>query len=300
MTTFTVAPRAPARSEAKPLRPPDRLALEITGRDYVSHSQLSLMRACPKKFAFRYIEEAPADFVPVSLVYGGAIHAGIEAYYRARLEGWSLSAEGMLKAYHSAWQQTVESAGSHVPVKYGVKEDESSVHALAKRTIDAFLASPLANPKGIVIGVEEEQRIVLHPDLPSVLTRVDLITATDTALHITDFKTARSKWTPEKAEEASDQLLLYASASTGLATSMNLPVKLTFAVLTKAKSPLVQVLPVPAAPERARAVTQSALQTWSAIVAGNFYPNPTPMNCTTCPYKRHCPVFAGRSASALN
>ena len=31
--------------------------------------------------------------------------------------------------------------------------------------------------KGTVLGVEEELRIVLHPDLPDALTRVDLVTS---------------------------------------------------------------------------------------------------------------------------
>jgi hypothetical protein len=32
--------------------------------------------------------------------------------------------------------------------------------------IEAFLISRLASPQGEILGVEEELRIVLHPDLP--------------------------------------------------------------------------------------------------------------------------------------
>ena len=293
MTTL-LAGRASAPAPAPPLRAPNRLALQITSRTYVSYSQLSLMRSCPKKFSFHYIEKAPKDFIPASLVYGGSIHASVEAFYRGRLEGLSLSADEMLLSYHAAWRRNLQDAGEKVPIKFGVKEDETTVHALAQRTIVAFLASPLATPKGAVLGVEEELRVVLHPDLPDVLTRVDLVTSSATALYVTDFKTSRSKWTPAKAQEAGDQLVIYASATADMARGMNLPVKLAFAVLTKAKVPQVQILPVPTDTSRVASMTTAAVQTWAAIVAANFYPNPSPMNCSTCAYKSRCPVFGGK------
>jgi len=295
MTTLTVARTSAPMHLPQPSqpyqRPPNRQALQITGRNYVSYSQLNLMRNCPKKFSLQYLEKVPRDFIPVSLVHGGSIHAALEGYFRARLEGLTLSAEEMLLAYHAAWKRNLQDAGQQVPVKYGAKEDEPAVHALAERTITAFLASPLASPKGTVLGVEEELRIVLHPDLPDVLAKVDLVTHSDTALYVTDFKTSRSRWTPQKAQESSDQLVIYASATADMAAQMGLPVKLAFAVLTKAKTPIVQILPVPTDTSRVAAMTESAVQTWAAIVAGHFYPNPSPMNCTGCPFRSRCPAF---------
>jgi hypothetical protein len=54
MTTTLVAAGSAAlrRLSAGAVRPPNRLAEQITGRTYLSHSQLSLMRTCPRKFAF--------------------------------------------------------------------------------------------------------------------------------------------------------------------------------------------------------------------------------------------------------
>ena len=37
---------------AKRNRPSNRDAERITGRDYISHTQLGVMRACPRKFAY--------------------------------------------------------------------------------------------------------------------------------------------------------------------------------------------------------------------------------------------------------
>ena len=83
---------------------------------------------------------------------------------------------------------------------------------------------------------------MLDNDLPDLLAKVDLVTMTDGALHVIDFKTSRSRWSEEKARESGEQLLLYAQIVNGMSQRLNLPVKLHFAVLTKAKKPAVQLL----------------------------------------------------------
>jgi len=70
-----------------------------------------------------------------------------------------------------------------------------------------------------------------------------------------------------------------------------LPVKLHFAVITKAKTPLVQLLPVPADAGRVDALTEGVGQVWRAIQIGNFYPNSSPQHCTTCPFRSRCPAL---------
>lgn len=71
-----------ARSMSTPAqpreRPPNRAAERLTGRSYLSHSQISLMRSCPRRFAFQYVDRVPADFVPSSLIFGGSIHSALE------------------------------------------------------------------------------------------------------------------------------------------------------------------------------------------------------------------------------
>ena len=166
---------------------------------------------------------------------------------------------------------------------------------MAARIIEAFLSSPLAQPDGEIIGVEEELRVQLHPDLPDVVARVDLVYEATEALHIIDFKTSRSRWTQEKALEAGDQLVLYGTTLSGISNSLAIPVQLEFGVITKAKTPVIQMLSVPTEPAKILSMKQTSLQVWEAIKSGIFYPNPTPQQCTTCPFKSKCPVFSGRS-----
>jgi CRISPR/Cas system-associated exonuclease Cas4 (RecB family) len=282
-------PNAPASARA-----PNRAVERLTGRSYLSHSQISLMRSCPQRFAFQYVEKVPKDFQPSALLLGGGIHSALELFFRAKLEGLGVTKEALLSAYHDAWNCQQRDAGDEIPVRFNIGESPDTLHALADRMIVAFLTSPLAEPKGVIVGIEEELRIVLHPDLPDVLARVDLVTQTDGSLHVIDFKTSRSRWTEQKAAESGDQLVLYGQTVARMSRSMGLPVKLHFAVLTKHKKPQVQILPVAADEQRVEVMRDGIAQVWAAIQAGNFYPSPSPMSCATCPFKSRCPVFAGR------
>ena len=152
----------------------------------------------------------------------------------------------------------------------------------------------MAEPNGTIVGIEEELRVMLDADLPDLLARVDLVTQTEGALNVIDFKTSRSSWTEQKAQESGDQLVLYGKTVARMSRSLGLPVKLHFAVLTKHKVPRVQVLPVMADENRVSVMRDGVAQVWAAIQSGNFYPNPSPMNCTACPFRSKCPVFAGR------
>src|SRR4051812_32950956 len=98
----------------KPSPPPPRVraacaAAEIlTGRDYISHSQLSTMRMCPKKFEFQYILNVEPDHQPSSLLFGGAIHEALELHFRAMLEGLTVTPAALLSTYHDAWRRDRE------------------------------------------------------------------------------------------------------------------------------------------------------------------------------------------------
>jgi CRISPR/Cas system-associated exonuclease Cas4 (RecB family) len=290
ITIMAPAVRAPNVSE----RPPNRLAEQITGRTYLSHSQISTMRSCPRKFAFLYVEKAPADFIPSSLIFGGSIHSSLELHFRARLEGLHTTHAALISAYRDSWRRQKEQGGDNIPVRFNKDLDENQIHALAERMIAAFMSSPLASPKGTVLGIEEELRVQLDPELPDLLAKVDLVTQTDGCLHVVDFKTSRSRWNEQKAEESGEQLLLYGVTVAEMSPHLGRAVKLHFAIITKAEKPVVQLIPVPSSPDRVESLKESVAAVWSAIQTGNFYPSPSPQNCTTCPYRSRCPVFGNK------
>jgi CRISPR/Cas system-associated exonuclease Cas4 (RecB family) len=283
---MTLTLTRPAVQSASPsTRPPNRLAEQITGRTYLSHSQLSLMRSCPRKFAFQYVEKVRPDHVAATLLFGGSIHAALELYYRCQLEGLGVTKEALLSAYHDAWHRERRDASDAVPIRYNKGDDDDKLHALAARMLTAFLKSPLASPKGTILGIEEEMRVVLDPALPDVLAKVDLVTQTDDGLHVIDFKTSKARWNEQKALESGDQLLLYGVTVARMSRNLGVPVRLHFAILTKHKTPLVQLMLVPTDTSRVAAMKDGVAQVWEAIQTGNFYPSPSPMNCTACQFR---------------
>ena len=295
MTTI-LAEGPPSGGVAATSRPPNRLAEKITGRTYLSYSQVNLMRSCPRKFAFLYVEKTSPDFIPSSLIFGGSIHSSLELYFRAKLEGLEVTKEALLSAYHDAWkrqqEQAREQTGADDNVRFNKGDDVDTLHVLADRMLTVFLQSSFAQPKGVILGVEEQLRVVVDPGLPDLMAKVDLVTHTDGCLHVVDFKTSRSRWTAEKAQESGDQLVLYAVTVETMSRSLELPVKLHFAIITKAKTPVVQLLPVQVDGGRVEMLKEIVASVWQAIQSGNFYPSPSPMNCTTCPFRSRCPVFS--------
>lgn len=310
-STLTPSPPGPARTPGSPpgslpgLRPritagtiprpraANIEAQQLTGRPYISHSQLAAFRGCPRKFAFIYIENAPREFLASSLLFGSAAHAAFEFHFRCRLEGVSISAGDLLHVFMERWKEET-SREDGLPVRFNRGEDMGTITALAERMITVFLESPLSRPSGQIVGIEESFRVVIDDDLPDILARVDLVTQTDDALHVVDLKTSRSRWSEERAVEGADQLHLYGRTVGHMAQGVGLPVKLHFGVITKARIPTVQVLDLPTDEARLAGVREGVLAVWRAAKAGNYFANPSPQNCATCPFRGRCPAYAGR------
>jgi len=69
--------------------------------------------------------------------------------------------------------------------------------------------------------------------------------------------------------------------------------RLQFAVLTKSKSPVVEVHEVTVDPSRVDRTKRVFERTWSAIESGLVYPAPSVMNCSGCPFQQPCREWTG-------
>jgi putative RecB family exonuclease len=257
-------------------------AQRLTGRDYVSWSALSTYRQCPLRYYFRYVRRLPEPVVSASLAFGGALHAAIELHFRELLAGNSPPDQDMLLgAFWEEWNNRSETT-----IEFGKNEDLNSIAHLADRTIAAFRTSEFARPSGRILGVEEELRGQLVEGMPELLAKLDLVVETDDSLVVTDFKSARSRWSPGQAEISGEQLLLYADLAKELAPAKQL--RLEFVVITKAKAPQIDRLSVSSDRARVRRIQRVAENVWQAISSERFYPAPSAMNCAGCPFTAPC------------
>jgi putative RecB family exonuclease len=231
---------------------------------------------------FRYVAGLPEESVSSALVFGSGIHTAIESVYRAELAGEAKpDVEQLMFAYRSAWLP-------HDPdkIQFGSSETRSSLDALAGKMLAAFLASPAASVQGRVLGVEEEIRGMLVEGVPDLYGRIDLVTEDDDQLVLTDFKTSRGKWSPDQADDASEQLILYSKLAGELAPGKKLVTR--FLVLTKTKDPLIEEHLGEVRPDRVARTLVSVERVWRAVEAGNFYPALSVVGCASCGYREAC------------
>ena len=271
---------------ADPVSDISHTAESLTGRDYLSWSAVSTYLRCPLKYQFHYLDQLPEEFVSTNLVFGGAIHAALEAYFGEHLASRrSLSVDALLAVYHATWSQADLAA-----VQFGKSEDLASLGSLAERMLQAFVVSDLSRPTGSIIGIEEELRFPVLADCPDLLARLDLLVETDEAFVVTDFKTARSRWSPGDVNAAEGQLIVYHELVRQWADK---PIRLQFAVITKTKQPDVEIQPVTADPQRIERIRRLIQRVWAGIQTGVFYPVPSAMNCPTCGYRNRCARWTG-------
>ncbi|MBI1314470.1 hypothetical protein GC176_24520 [bacterium] len=269
--------------------PRSRVSTVGPERDYISHSAITTYQQCPLRYRFRYVDGRSEEFVAANLIFGGAIHAALEFHFTELLQGNEPpTLDLLLDAFQAEWRaRSVEAAD----IRFGRDENHNSLSTLADRMLSAFRASPAAAPDETLIGIEEELRGELLPGLPDLLARIDLLTTNSDALVITDFKTARSRWSQGQAETSATQLLLYSELARRLLPDRN--VTLRFLVLTKTKTPAVESFNVDVSRPLARRTVNTVKHTWRAIRAGHFYPAPSPMHCPACPFRSACRAWTG-------
>lgn len=256
-------------------------------RDHISHSSLQMYRQCPLKFYFKYIAALPEATIPASFVLGRGVHAALEFYFNELLAGGAdPKLDTLLGAFQEGWEEHPAES-----IKYSKSETRDSLGRLADRLLRAFLDSDFARPTGRIIGIEEEFRGSIIPGAPPLLARLDLLTETDDAITVTDFKTARSAWSNQQAEGAGSQLLLYAELVRRLLPHK--PLRLEFIVATKTKEVSIARHIVALNQHSLARTKRIAERVWRAIEAQHFYPNPSAMNCPSCPFRDPCRRWTG-------
>ena len=265
---------------------PNDVALELTGRNYLSYSGVTAYRRCPLAYALRYVHDLPEESVSASLLFGGAIHSAAEHHFNEIMAGNpSPDLDELLTAFWESWRARAED----VVIQFGKGEDINAIGQLADRVLRAFRESDVARPQGRILGVEEELRGQIIDGVPDLLARIDLLVETDDELAVIDLKTARSRWSAEQAHDSAEQLLLYSELAHQLVPEKKVVCR--FIVVTKTKTPVVEQHTVAVDPrriDRTKAVVECV---WRAIEAGHFYPTPSPIACSSCPYRQPCQAW---------
>jgi CRISPR/Cas system-associated exonuclease Cas4 (RecB family) len=261
--------------------------LKTIHRDYLSYSAISLFVNCPLRYYFKYVAGLRERTVSASLVFGSAMHRAIQYHFEQLMAGCSApDLDTLLAIYQDGWR-----ARDLRDVRFDNGTTIDSLGRLADHLLQTFQRSDFAHPEGHILAIEEEFRDKLIPGAPDLLARVDLVVDTGDTLVVSDFKTARSKWSWGQVQESAIQLLLYSELVKQLADGK--PLRLEFAVLTKTKVPALTIHPVEIDSHRVERMKRLFERVWRAIQAGHFYPNPSHLSCPSCPFREPCQDWKG-------
>ena len=256
-------------------------------RDYVSFSALSLYQRCSLRYFFRYVAQLPEESTSSSLVFGRAIHNAIEHHFKELLAGNKPpDLDAMLAEFNVGWDETPSEQ-----IAFPKTDSRNSMAHLADRVLTAFQGSDVAQPKGHILGIEEELRGQVIDGAPDLLARLDLLMESEGTLTVTDFKTSKSAWSSDQATDSAEQLLLYGELVRQ--RFPGLPIRLEFIVFSKARKVAIGRYVVPLNAARVARTKRIAQRVWQAISAGHYIPSPSPLNCNGCPYRTACRQWSG-------
>jgi putative RecB family exonuclease len=251
--------------------------------DHISYSQINQYTTCSLKYRFSYIDGLEPEFTSSALLFGSAMHAGIEAYLQSALEGDHLRSDQLVDIYREEWK-----ISNGAPIRYsGRGESEDSLLNKAGELFGLFVNQ--YDHEAEVIAVEEAFTIDLNQftgdgneNLPPFVGYVDAIIQNGSTALI-DYKTSSRK---PNGDLNPMQLVAYSLGATTLGYDPN-DLAYRYEYLVKTAKPELVNVPVSVSDDDRRRFLKITSRVWKAIQSAIFFPNPSYL-CSSCGYQRQC------------
>jgi CRISPR/Cas system-associated exonuclease Cas4 (RecB family) len=234
------------------------------------------------QFYFQRIRGLPQPTVGSGLVLGSSIHRTLEVYHRCLQEREPVKTDRLHRAFLEAWEE--RETNSEIEFRKGDTRDGSIDQGIS--LIEVYLKEP---PPENIVAVEQEMIFPIHNSQGEYLETpmvaiVDLLIRDDERLTITEIKTSGRSYGNFEVE-ASLQPTSYVNA---VWETFGEPATVEYAVLVKTKTPKVQRLATVRDESDCGRLGDIVQAVERAIAVKAFYPNQTPLNCSTCPYREPC------------
>lgn len=256
---------------------------------HVSYSQLFTYTLCPMKYAHNYVWATPPKSRPLTMIFGKAIHAAAESYYRCLQDtGKALPLEDLQQAFKTSFSKEIKSS----EVKIGLKKGESieGVKTLGEELLKLFHAE--IRPQKIVavelpfsVSVPD---LVNGGDLPCQLVGYfDLVESDHDTYLIGELKTSAQKYSSLKLEYDL-QPTAYSYAMSRMKTSTTEHACLIrYDVLVKTKTPNFEQYFVSRTEKDHQRLIHLINHVLTAIEQRIFYRN-LGWQCLDCQFKTAC------------
>jgi putative RecB family exonuclease len=189
-----------------PAAPADLATLPLPVRE--SHSSLSTYAACPRRYAFRYVEHLPGEVPHWWFTFGSAVHRAFEAFDRARIRA---RREGMPAP---GYDVLARAFGEALDAAACEPDEAARYRARSEPVLLAYLERAVtsdAEPVGVELGFGVDVPVADdEPPLRFVgyIDRIDR--RSDGAIEVIDHKTGRLR--SQEDVDRDRQLTAYAFA----------------------------------------------------------------------------------------
>ena len=186
--------------------PTDLATLPLPARE--SHSSLSTYAACPRRYAFRYVERLPGEVPHWWFTFGSAVHRAFEAFDRARIRARhdGVPAPGF-DVLAQAFDEAVEAAGCE-------PDDAARYRARSGPVLRAYRERAVtsdAQPVGVELGFGLDVPVGDDESPVRFVGYIDRIDRrSDGAIEVIDHKTGRLR--SQEDVDRDRQLTAYAFA----------------------------------------------------------------------------------------
>jgi CRISPR/Cas system-associated exonuclease Cas4 (RecB family) len=264
---------------------------------HLSYSSISTYLLCPRAWRFRYLNKVQTPTAP-ALVFGSAVHGAIEDYLRAQAEqsnakvpvsdhfvdNWSVQLERD-QVINWGKDSAEKMAALGATMCGGPVEVTGAGPSQKLRNLSIFLNDlhPLIVDDAPVIEKRVEFTV---PGVPvPIVGYIDMVASDGVPV---DFKTASRAWYSKKAHtELQPAFYLLALLQDGYQS--NPDGRFRYIVLTKTKKPKVQIIDTKRTVGQLFWLMDLIRETWEAISAGVFPPNPLTWKCPKyCEFSEMC------------
>lgn len=251
-------------------------------RPHWSYSALTQYLRCPLQYYFQRILHLQPVFTSSSLVLGSSVHEALAVYHRGIQDDKRVGDDAIHAAFLDAWKNRSAVASIRFPDGQG----EEEALAQGKSLLEAYLKEP---PPQNIIAVEREMIAPLHNSQGEVLEKpmtsvIDLVAEHEESLKITDLKTSSRSYSEFEAA-VSLQATCYVNA---VQENFGQLATFEYAVLVKIRRPRVQWLETTRTQEDLGRLGDLVQAVDRAVESGVFYPVESPLNCSTCPFRKPC------------
>lgn len=258
---------------------------QLRAEPHISISAARQFLACPRSYALSRIEHVEPAFRPVAFAVGSALHAAVGFWLLEQRAGREPRRADALNVVAEALNAEFKSVGP--PLLLEDEETEGDLQAQVASMLLAVL-DRLPVPER-VLGVEVPFRMKLVDESgrrlgAPLIGAIDAVTEEGGGVVFLELKTARNRW-PGAQIDTDLQLTAYWRALQH--QGFERP-RARLLVVTKAKTPCVQLESPPRGVQHERDLTAIVGGVLKAINAGVDFPLRSAWGCKTCPVARAC------------